>query len=131
MKVHESILLRPTEGTLEIVEELNRRGYITGCLSNTNTLHWGALTNAFRYPNVAALQFKGASQLIGFNKPAEESYRAFESMASVVPDQILFFDDIAANVEGAQHFGWDAVLVDPTKDQASQIRSGLAARALL
>jgi len=130
-KVHESILLRPTDGTLEIVEELNRRGYITGCLSNTNTLHWGVLTNPLLYPNVAALQVKGASQLIGFNKPAEESYLAFESMASVAAGQILFFDDNGANVEAARRFGWAAVQIDPTKDQASQIRSGLAGRAVL
>ena len=126
LKVHNSILLRPTDGTLAIVEELNVRGFATGCLSNTNTLHWGVLTDPKRYPNVAALQVKAASQLIGHNKPAEESFRAFEAMVGFSPDAILFLEDSPANVEGAKQCGWNAVQVDPSGGQAQQVGIALA-----
>ncbi|MHB8636998.1 MAG: HAD-IA family hydrolase [Fimbriimonadaceae bacterium] len=126
LKVHESILLRPTERTLEIVNELNANGFVTGCLSNTNTLHWGVLTDAGRFPNVAALQIKAASQLIGHNKPAEASYRAFEAMAGVSPSEVLFFEDGPKNVAAARQLGWSAVLIDPLGRHADQILQGLS-----
>ena len=125
LKVHESILLGPTDGTLAIVEDLNARGLITGCLSNTNTLHWAVLIDHTKYPNIVALKVKAASQLIGHNKPAEKSYRAFEALASVGPNEILFFEDSPVNVAAARHFGWNAVLVDPTGDQKTQIQRAL------
>ena len=131
LKVHNSILLGPTDGTFAIVDELNARGLTTGCLSNTNTLHWGVLTDPKRYPNVAALQVKAASQAIGFNKPAEESFRAFEAMAGAAPGEILFFEDGPANVEAAKRFGWNAVQIDPLASQTDQIRRVLTDYSLL
>ena len=125
LKVHDSILLRPTAGTLAIVQDLNARGLVTGCLSNTNTLHWAVLTDPERFPNVSELQVKAASHDIGFNKPSEESYRAFEKLSGIDPAQILFFEDGKENVDAAKSFGWNAVLIDPAKEQAPQIRQGL------
>jgi len=130
LRVHESILLRPTEGTLEIIEALNSKSVTTGCLSNTNTLHWSVLTDPARYPNVAALKIKAASQVIGHNKPAEEAYRAFESLTGAAGSQILFFEDGESNVAAAAALGWNAVLVDPQGDQAKTIRAALNSAGL-
>lgn len=130
LKVHESILLKPTTGTLEIVDQLNGAGLKTGCLSNTNTLHWGVLNDPVKFPNVCALRFKAASHDIGYNKPDEASYRAFESIADVHGQHILFFEDTEANIAGAISAGWNAVQIDPTRDQANQIQQALAHHGL-
>ena len=131
LKVHEHILLRITDGTLEIVQELNSNGIVTGCLSNTNTLHWQVMLRPEAFPNIAALQHKVASQIIGFNKPAPESYQVFEAAVGAQGSEILYFEDGPANVEGGLHAGWNAILVDPSQSQESQIRKALTDHRVL
>jgi FMN phosphatase YigB (HAD superfamily) len=131
LSVHEHILMRPTTGTLEIIGELQAHCIVTGCLSNTNSLHWPVLIDPEKFPNVAALTIKAASQLIGFNKPAAESFRAFETMARAGAAEVLFFEDGPGNVAGALEVGWNAVLVDASGGQEGQIRTALSTYGVL
>ena len=132
LKVHEHILLRITEGTLEIVQRAEfKEGIVTGCLSNTNTLHWQVMLRQEEFPNIAALQHKVASQIIGFNKPAPESYRAFEAAVGAKGAEIVYFEDSPANVKGGDAAGWHAVLIDPKVNQERQIREALSSHNVL
>lgn len=53
------------------------------------------------------------SSEIGFAKPNERIYAHIEQVLGVEPDQIVYFDDGAANVEAAAERGWNARLVEP------------------
>ena len=124
---HDHILMDPTAGTIEIVRELNAAGWTTACLSNTNSPHWSELLRPERFPNIAALQLKAASQELGYAKPDARIFRAFEELAGARPDEIIFFEDGPANIAGAQACGWNAIHIDPRASQQGQIRAALDA----
>lgn len=125
LAVHDGILDRPTEGTLEIVRSLNGSDVVTACLSNTNGPHWEVLTDPARFPNIASLKLQKASQNYGVSKPDEKIYRYFERDAEAKPSEILFFEDNFANLQAAIGLGWHGVQIDPTSSQKDQIRNGL------
>ncbi len=126
LEVHDGILDRPTEGTLEIVNSLIEYGLKTACLSNTNQPHWEVLTDPIRFPNIARLQLKRASQIYGVSKPDHKIYRLFESDAEAEPHQILFFEDNYANYQAALDCGWHCALIDPRAPQDKQIVNSLS-----
>ncbi len=121
-RAHAAILRSETEGMSTIMDELRTRGHRTGCLSNTNALHWGAL---LAMPAIASLDFRVASHLCGHNKPEEAAYAAFESVAGAGPESMVFFDDGPANVEAARQRGWRAECVLPGSDVEDQVRAAL------
>src|SRR5437868_5047357 len=51
-RVHCSMLIKPFPRVLEVVQELNASGVITGCLSNTNAPHWHELVESNRFPAI-------------------------------------------------------------------------------
>lgn len=130
LKVHNSILSHPTEGTLQIVRALNESGLTTACLSNTNELHWQVLTDPACYANIAALQLKTASHLFGLSKPDPAIYRAFEEVSGASGAEILFFEDAPANIASAAAVGWRTAPIDPSQPQAPQIEHWLAANGI-
>lgn len=126
--VHAAILKEEFAGMSEIVADLKARGLVTGCLSNTNALHWHALTMV---PSIANLDVRVASHLCGANKPAAAAYAAFEREAGVLPEEVVFFDDGPVNVEAAVARGWAAFLVTSDLPPAQQIRPVLQRTDLL
>lgn len=126
LHVHQSILMEPYSGTVELVDDLHARGVRTGCLSNTNAPHWDVMGDPALYPAIAALQVPGLSHLFHADKPNEAIYRAYERLAGVEPHQVVFFDDHQPNVDAANRFGWNATRIDPLGDTAQQVRSVLA-----
>ncbi|HEY3380004.1 MAG TPA: HAD-IA family hydrolase, partial [Armatimonadota bacterium] len=93
------------------------------CLSNTCAPHWADLTNAVRYPGIAALDFQHASHLFGVAKPDPAIYQLFEAATGQRSEEILFFDDRAENVAAAQACGWHAVQILPTHPAVAQIHA--------
>ncbi len=121
--LHVNKTLGTTLPTDEIVEALNselgavisttadllpglQRKVKTGCLSNTNSIHWDKLLQA--YPFMGNFDRRFASQILGCAKPGREIYDKVAGLLSVQPRQILFFDDKHENVESAQRLGWHA-----------------------
>lgn len=129
-RTHECILMDPYPGVVELVDALHAGGYRTGCLSNTNALHWGVLRCPERNPAISRLQTAVASHLVLEEKPHTGIFRAFEKEAGVRGEAILFFDDHPKNVEGARAAGWRAHTIDPAGDTANQIRGFLAAEGI-
>lgn len=125
IRVHDGILMASHPGMAELVRELKAAGFHTGCLSNTNSLHWRELTDSGRFPEIAALDLRMASHLIGRNKPDPEAFRAYAETAGFPPGAIAYFDDFRENVEGALAVGFRATWIDHQHNPPAQMRAAL------
>ncbi len=136
--LHHAWLLDEYPGMQDVVATLTATpGVETALLSNTNHAHWvrhlpgpgGARPD---YPTAGLLRHRHASHLLGLAKPQAEIYHAFEERVGYRGEEILFFDDLAENIEIAQSLGWRCVLVDPlTQTTAPQISGALAAHGVM
>jgi putative hydrolase of the HAD superfamily len=116
-------------GVGELIDELNSRGVATACLSNTNESHWRIMSNPAETSHVPLhrLTHRFASHLAGLRKPDPAIYAYIERETKIAPASILFFDDVAENIEAAQKRGWHGWRVDPTFDNPiPHIRKELA-----
>lgn len=108
-KLWNSWVHAPYPGTLEVLAELKTR-FTTACLSNTNPLHWAHLNAMFSTDETFHYAF--ASHEIHEAKPDAASYlKPIELMGCAVED-VWFFDDTLANVEGARAVGLTTFHVD-------------------
>lgn len=73
-------------------------------LSNTNSLHWEYLDDAFLIRSITEKAF--TSYEVGAMKPDHKIYNALEEYAKVDPDNLYFIDDLKENVEHAIDRGW-------------------------
>ncbi len=126
--IDDAWLLGPYEGTKELVSELDDAGIRTACLPNTSAGHWDALLS---FENVDRLSIRHASHLLGMVKPDPRIYAEFERLVGVSSKEIVFFDDLEANIEAATSHGWDAVSIDHEGDTAKQMRAALRERGIL
>ena len=91
-----------------------RERYPLYVLSNTNDAHIDWVREhvaAAGYPDFEARFFEGIvySQRAGAVKPEAEIYAAAERMIDRPAGELLFIDDLAANVRAARARGWQAV----------------------
>lgn len=68
------------------------------------------------------------SHEIGLAKPDAAVYTYTSDRLGVRPDEIVFLDDVAENVEAARALGWHAVLHTDTESSIRQVDALLAAR---
>jgi putative hydrolase of the HAD superfamily len=83
--------------------------------SNTTELH----SRHFRKQFADTLRyFDGLvlSHEVGARKPRPEFFRHAQQLAGSKPDECLFIDDLAVNVEGAQAVGWHGIVYRPGDD---------------
>ena len=109
-------------------------GVATGVLSNTNDVHWREQFEGDRGrpPRLRApIDHPHASHLLGVRKPSRAIYDRFAERVGRAPGELLFFDDLPDNVEGARAAGWSSTRIDPAGDTARQIRGHLAAIGVL
>jgi glucose-1-phosphatase len=133
--LHQRWITREYDGVAAIIERLNALPHIeTALLSNTCQAHWERhLPNArgqADFPTIGLLRHKHASHLLGFVKPDEAIYRAFEDATGYLASEILFFDDLAENVRAARDRGWRAEPIDHTCETAPQIAALLTAHGV-
>lgn len=120
-KVHAAILIRPYDGTEEVVARLRAAGIPTACLSNTNAPHWQIMAFSDRFPAISQLDLKVASHEIKLHKPDRAIFEKFEELAGAKGDAITYFDDSRANVDAALDCGWRSHWIDPTVETAPQM----------
>lgn len=65
------------------------------------------------------------SHEVGHLKPAPAAYRIVCERLGVVPGEVLFLDDVQANVEGARAVGMRAISFSDTKQAISDIEAEL------
>jgi glucose-1-phosphatase len=120
-----AILVAEIEETTGLVEQVRRR---VPCyaISNTNDAHMAEMRRAFpgllpRFDHVFA------SHEIGHRKPQPAAFEHVLREIGLPATQVLLFDDLPANIEGARALGLQAVLVRGPAD----VRAALAGRGLL
>lgn len=120
-----AILVAEIEETNRLVEQVRCR---VPCyaISNTNDAHMAEMRRAFpqllpRFERVFA------SHEIGHRKPQPAAFEHVLREIGVPAHEVLLFDDLPANVEGALALGLQAVLVRGPHD----VRDALARRGLL
>ena len=97
---------RVLPGARELLEQL-RPHYRLAALSNSNALHWERNANELRI--LELFEFAMSSHEVGLCKPDPEIYKIALERANVSsPDAVIFFDDLAANVEAAKSVGMRA-----------------------
>lgn len=125
--MHRAWLVEEYAGMARVVDRLHGiEGVSTGLLSNTNALHWSEQLRpdeggSGRFGVARRLEYRVGSHLVGLAKPGTEIYRAFEAASGAAGGEILFFDDLEANVASARALGWRAERIDPDGDVAQQV----------
>jgi len=128
--VHDAWIIDEYDGVRGLVTEIHDAGHTTAVLSNTNASHWSQM-GPERSMIVMDVHHPHASHLLGHVKPDEAIFRAFESITGFRSGEILFFDDLEENVDGALGAGWRAHRIDHEGDTASQMRAHLRSLGLL
>ncbi len=92
--------------TCQLIEELSQRGFRLFCLSNMSVEYYDYLKDR----KVFAF-FEGSiiSALEHTIKPEKEIYRILFDRYQLVPEETLFVDDLADNVEAARSLGIQTV----------------------
>ncbi len=89
-------------GALAMLARL-RRQHTVACLSNTNAAHWARMGR-----DLDAFDHRVASHLVGHMKPEAAIYEAALQQLGVPAHDVIFFDDLAANVAAAREAGMQA-----------------------
>lgn len=90
--------------------------------TNTNLAH--ALTWRRMFPSVVAcFESVFASHEIGLRKPERAAFDHVAQAIGAAPDSIVFFDDLAENVQGAKDAGFHGVHVCSPHDVRIALRS--------
>jgi HAD superfamily hydrolase (TIGR01509 family) len=126
-------LISPFPGVRELIDDLNSHGLRTACLSNTNASHWEMMIDASHRAGLPLnrLTYRFASHLIGARKPDDAIYAHVERETGLRGKQILFFDDLEENIEGARHRGWLGHLIERCDDPVMQMRRHLSELGVL
>ncbi len=122
--VHRAWIIEEYPGVAELVGRLHDAGVHTACLSNTNHSHWQGMLDpeaAFYSPALAMLRTRLASQDLGLIKPDPAIYAEAARRLEASPQELIFFDDLEANVEAAREAGWRAHRIDHAGHPADQM----------
>lgn len=134
-RIHHIWMLGEYVGVGLLIDELNRTdGVVTACLSNTNHDHWLRLLGEGpqpEFPSVTRLTHQLASHEMGLAKPDPEIFKSAQAAFQASAEQVLFFDDLAENVEAARAHGWAAEQIDHMGDTTAQIRNHLRRHQVL
>ena len=95
-------------GARELLTTL-RGQYRLACLSNSNAVHWER--NALELELFTPFEVALSSHLLGYHKPDLAIYQRALAALGVDAGAVVFFDDVAANVDAAREVGITAFQV--------------------
>jgi putative hydrolase of the HAD superfamily len=114
-----AILVDTIESTLDLIDDL-RLHLPCFAFSNTSPVHRASWST--RFPRLEqTFEHLFLSFELGLRKPERVAYEAVARAIGVPASSILFFDDLAENVEGARAAGMQAVQVSTPEDVATAI----------
>ncbi len=116
--------LHANEPMLRLMRSLAQRGYRMGLLTN-NVREWEPLWRP-RLGIDAIFSVIVDSGFVGMRKPDPAIYTLTEQRLGVPGAEILFVDDVEANVEAARAAGWSAVRFDDNAQAIPEIEALLA-----
>jgi HAD superfamily hydrolase (TIGR01509 family) len=104
-------LMEPYEDTVPVLEELRRREYRLGVISDT----FPSLELTLREMSLGGyFESFTASALVGAGKPDPAIFRAAADSLGVSPQEAVFVDDTLREADGAGKFGFTAFHLDRT-----------------
>ena len=108
--------------TFRLVKALKAKGMRLGVLSNTSQPHWEYVHTTF--PEL----FSQFDVLLGSHelhlaKPDRQIYLAAAQAAGAKPSEIMFFDDLYSNIQGAKAAGFDAVQFFDAADAEKELKA--------
>jgi epoxide hydrolase-like predicted phosphatase len=105
---------------------LRDRGYRTGILSNSGP---GAREAERHHGFESVTDVLVYSHEVGLKKPDPAVYELTRSRLGVEAGEIVFLDDVGANVEAARRAGWHAVRHEDTGRSIAEVEAILAREA--
>jgi putative hydrolase of the HAD superfamily len=114
-------ITRPNEGAVQWAELLHRDGFPLSLLSNMPLELSRHVTKFF--PSLSTFQHLIYSCDYGSIKPELAIYRKCLELIKAAPQEILYLDDRAENIEAAARLGINSVLFDAVEKTASRVES--------
>jgi putative hydrolase of the HAD superfamily len=110
-----ALLLGVDKGTHEALAELNKK-YRTFLLSNINPIHYDFIMDYLKKEfgfegNDHLFEKTYYSHLVGMRKPDKAIFEKVLHENNLKPEETLFIDDIAANLEAAKELGIQTYLM--------------------
>lgn len=100
-------ILKPIDGTVNILYELKKSGYKVFYLSNFHHLAHEYILKKYEFFNVfdgSVLSYK--EKLL---KPERDIYMKLSEAYGIKPEESVFIDDMPENIEGAEEVGLNAI----------------------
>jgi putative hydrolase of the HAD superfamily len=123
-----SILVGYIPEIVSLIERLGRK-YRLFLLSNTNVIHYNTYLPEFQtrfgYDFTGIFEKAYWSFKIGLRKPEPDVYEFVLNDSGLKPEESLFVDDTAKNVEAARECGINAVLLKPGRQLSDLFDVGL------
>jgi putative hydrolase of the HAD superfamily len=107
----------PNDELCELLPGLAQR-YPLLLLSNTNDLHARKFRVQFAQ-SLVLFQHLVLSHEVKARKPECEIYKHVTRLAGCAPEEILFFDDVEGNIDGARACGWHGMVFTGTESLAA------------
>ena len=105
-------------GAVELLTLLRPR-FRLAALSNSNELHWERNTNDLGVTSLFEVAI--SSHQVGLYKPDPQMYLTALDRLGVLPDSVMFFDDVPANVTAALALGIRAFQVEGVEGVRSRL----------
>jgi putative hydrolase of the HAD superfamily len=121
IKLDSESITRPNQGAVQWAELLHHEGFPLTLLSNMPLELSRHVTKSF--PSLSTFEYLIYSCDYGSIKPELAIYRNCLELLKAAPQDILYLDDRAENVEAAACLGINAVLFDTVEKTASRVES--------
>jgi putative hydrolase of the HAD superfamily len=110
----------PNPEVCELIPRLRPR-YRVLLGSNTNDIHAGQFRRQFAdvlaHFDAMVLSFE-----IGHRKPEPGFYEHCQTLAQALPNEVVFIDDLPANIAAARDHGWHCIVYRPGEQLADRLR---------
>ena len=115
-----SIFMNEIKGIRTILEYLKNK-YSVIAFSNTNTTHCQIMKEKYEriFTSFDKLYF---SNEIGLRKPDSDAFKFIIAKHGMKPENVIFFDDLIENIEGAKKIGINVVHVNGIQSIKNGIR---------
>jgi putative hydrolase of the HAD superfamily len=121
IKLDSESITRPNQGAVQWAKLLHREGFPLTLLSNMPLELSRHVTQSF--PSLSTFEYLIYSCDYGSIKPELAIYRNCLELLKADPQDILYLDDRAENVETAARLGINSVLFDTVEKTASRVES--------
>src|SRR6266853_1709335 len=121
IKLDSESITRPNQGAVQWAKLLHHEGFLLTLLSNMPLELSCHVTKSF--PSLSTFEYLIYSCDYGSIKPELAIYRNCLELLKAAPQDILYLDDRAENVEAAARLGINSVLFDTVEKTASRVES--------